>query len=349
MRLFLEPVDPPRRLLITDLGSPIDAGIISIYTEGGVLVFAGDSSRDLSYGPFQADVPAVVVKSQQVGDLGRAERDPNREGCFSLDVGTSSGSIQIESATGSLPVLICADSRGALRKQTHNDGAVCLFDTIPPGRYLVGPKAWVHQVRSLPNWLEDYTVEVLAGMETTVESLAEWAIERAIEGRIVLSPGVNAPTLLLSYSAHRIVTEGVASSWLDLDGRYSIPAGGPKPRALALVERWDGRVRVRGLVPPGVVAMVHENMVCIHAGPVQESIESIDIVFTQKGGWSGFPAGEQLGNVDFRVAVQPGGAVEFPIHSSVESISLRRNRDGEQFSVMLTGRPRQDITLDESW
>lgn len=348
-KLFLDPVTSPHTLHLTDLGVPVTPGVVSAYEESGELVFAGPPSDDLTYGPFVASGHRLSVVSRELGPLGEARREKGTEDRFTLELSEDAGSIRVVSESGQLPRIVCLGLQGSVWRPSFHDGRSCLFQRLPPGPYLLGPEPWTHQIRGTPDWVDSHGVQVEGGMELTVLASPLWNSAEATEGRVVLSDGVPVPRVLVSYVEERVITEGTPQVWLAPDGTYTLPAGGPKPRVLALVDQWGDRTRIRGLATPGGVSALDERLVRLHAGGRQESTHLIDVRFSQPRGWGGFGAGAQLEQVEFRVSLAPGRTLEIPIHRSVRSVSLTRHADLETSTNPITESGDVDLYVDDIW
>jgi len=348
----LTPVSHPSWLKVLDLGAPIDAGILALRSiTTGDLLFVGGASSVLTYGPFDSGGSEVQVSALASGMIGRAATSGASGEEYLLDIGADLGSIRVENPDGELPPLFCMNTdRGATTTQTFNNGYVCVFDRIPAGHYVVGPKEWVLQVCTSRDSPKRRRIEVCPGEVSIVQSEPEWVMHEDLEGRVVLEPGACLPSLLVAYSTPvglPAVRESTQRVWLKPDGSYLIRSGaGPVPTALLAVERTGGLLRVRGVLEPGGQAFLDEVVVELTLPPGTTESEILDVSYTHGKDWTDLPVRESLRQADFRVEVA-AHPIHFCVHASVDRISIRRLRDGMNRTIDLSGERIQSFDLQE--
>ena len=337
-------------LTIRDLNVPIDAGTITVHSEfTNELLFVGDVSTSMDYGPFNPVGSEVRVLVRNSGPLGVARLTDLSRNEYVLEIGGNLGSLVVQGESGSLPPLVCQDEGRSSVRPSFNDGADCRFERIPAGRYVVGPHEWVLQKCTST---EDFTllsVEVRSGETTIIQANPEWALQGDILGRVVMEPGLPPPTLIAAYSlpvGPVIPRDTCDRVWLEEDGSYRIRSGVPVPKALVAAELWGGVFRIRGVFEPGGVASLNEVVVELSRASKVAEEGVFDISYTLGEDWTDVPVHEHLRDGEVRVEVgdEP---IQIYVHQSASQITLRRLGDGAQRTVKLAGDPLAFFDLDE--
>jgi len=346
----LQPASQGKSLFLLDFERPVDRGVVSVHSrKTGELLYIGNASSELSYGPFRCIDDEVLVKSPTGGVLGVAYSSGNPRDKYILDIGAELGALRVEDNNSSLPPLYCVSAAGVEFDATFNDGAMCVFNRIPAGRYLVGPKEWVAQYANSTDGLRINGIEVRRGKVSVVSSDPAWNLRSEISGRVLLSPGVVAPSLLAVYPTPilpPVVRKSSQHIWMDLDGAYGISAGAPKPTAILAVDQGNGSIRVRGVFAPGGTYVLDEIVVELYRDKAPEGVADVVIRYEYDEGWSQLPIHTTLSRVDFSLNV---GVIPktFAVHQSIKTITLIRIPDGASRSVELFKDRYNLINLSE--
>jgi hypothetical protein len=281
-------------------------------------------------------------------DLGAAHLTDETDLTYVLDADQGVGGIRVEGLASFDKTLQCIGSDGRAFSQTYNDGELCMFDRIPPGRYVVGPSEWAKQVFRTPAARKVYSVEVRSMETTVVRAGLAWRLDKPIQGSVVLSPGVKSPLLYLSYAmpVGQIVGQKACIGQVSKSGEYEVPQGQPVPCALIAADFWGGILRVRGVLELGEQRELSERVIVLKGNAVAEDQITVDIQYCYGNTWSRLDVSDSLRSVDFRVVVS-NEPISFALHKSVEQLTFRRLVDGKRVTVPVAVGSKQVVDLSK--
>ena len=242
----------------------VDVGCVVIRSPASdEVIFVGKSRGEGAYGPFESGGNRIRVEIhslQLVRDLDSTPQDTGL-GLYEIRIDEDLGRLRVDSPSGgSLPALHLRNAAGLDLSQTRHEGSTCVFENLPPGRYLVGPPKWLIQLASVSEVFERFAVTVLPGVEVVTRANPDWTLESDIRGKLVLSGGVPRPALAAAYSTQ--VSLATVSSGprirMNADGSYVIAAGDPRPEVIVAFDFVNGAVHLRGAFRPGSTTQLCE-------------------------------------------------------------------------------------------
>ncbi|MDF1838334.1 MAG: hypothetical protein P1V35_10725, partial [Planctomycetota bacterium] len=152
------------------------------------------------------------------------------------------GQITVTNVPKGAPEIIASDPMQFEHTPTQILKDSYVFDDLPAGEYIVGPRKWVRALVAQGVYRSEGVGSPLIAMLNPNSKLekawrSDWFVQQPLTGRVIGNPKIlNGAVLLARYgSARSRKIAGVQRVHMDALGHYEIPIGDPRPVGLTVV------------------------------------------------------------------------------------------------------------------
>jgi len=294
VRLVFEPQMAHTLVFQSNSGAPYPVGDYRLSeVEGDLQLASGSSSLSGETQPFSwhAGDLRIMLRSRLGGGFGavggkataaleltvRADQLEASDTVI-VSVPRELGRIEIVACDLPLESMLAKHESGLELQPTGLRDGVIDFGAVPAGDWAVGPRPWVRSIwdRKFARLAGDF-VHVSPGRTLRLDCDADWAMQTPLSGRVQVSGSGDEPLYLLPFygqcgrlSALSVARLGIP---LDADGRYTLPAGDPRPAGLVVcslepvsgIRRKGGNgVRPLAVISPGSDAEIALTRLTLH-------------------------------------------------------------------------------------
>ncbi len=208
--------------------------------------------------PFFGNNLILAFGRQSIDPIELSSASLQGEGELTVEIPTVLGRVVVQNPPEESPRLYLQKENSPFPLETSEaNGALTEFTGLTPGKYLIGPLAWVQsEYRRSRGKGFQWDFELEAGGTQLVQWNANWFGENPVKGTLLFpgSRGPFQPFVMPVYGNHAIGAYGgnpLSASVLDSKGSYTIDDGTQPNRLIVAVNTSCSRVQVIGTVQAG--------------------------------------------------------------------------------------------------